>query len=246
MPSILIAEDHARTAELLGLKFRQAGWEVFECRTGGEALDVLLSRPVQLVLTDSSLRARDGSPLLPNIRSTLVGESVPILLFSGMMPDAAQELVGLGVVDAFVPKPAPVDRVIAEARRLLGMDTRVVTREVTHVVVVSSRFERWVAELAHAGWTVEGLRQASVAVDVIEHLRFKTLVVDLEVDAPLLNILVERARRSSGEAQLPVLGIRYDGFDAPAPSGFDAIVDSTSPDGSLTEAVGRHINRVRV
>lgn len=246
MPSILIAEDHARTAELLSLRFRQAGWEVLECRTGGEALDVLLSRRVELVLTDSSLRARDGSPLLPNIRSTIIGESVPILLFSGMMPDSADELVSLGVVDAFVPKPAPTERVIAEARRLLGMDTRVVGREITHVVVVSTRFERWVAELAHAGWTVEGIRQAAVAVDVVEQMRFKSLVVDLDVDAPLRNILVERARRSSGEAQLPIIGLRQDDEDEGTPPGFDAIIDATSPAGSLAEAVGRYINRVPV
>jgi CheY-like chemotaxis protein len=110
-PVILCVDDELIPLTLRRSVLQRAGYEVLAASSGTEALEVLATEPVDLVLTDLLMPGLSGTELAREIRKRI--PDVPIVLFSGVneLPDDASH------ADLFISKvegPAVMCQKIAE------------------------------------------------------------------------------------------------------------------------------------
>ena len=86
---------------------RMGAGQVFEAQHGGEALDLLQSSKVDLVLTDWSMPVMDGIELIRQLRDSPQFRSLPVLLFTSRN-DKEDVVAALKAgADSFITKPFP-------------------------------------------------------------------------------------------------------------------------------------------
>jgi len=102
---ILLAENEAINLEFLELMLSKLGFEVFATGDGGEAINILNSEELDLVLTNTMLPKVSGWEILKTVRSNAQLQVIPVLFLSDI--DNVKEKVEayeLGVED-FITKP---------------------------------------------------------------------------------------------------------------------------------------------
>jgi two-component system KDP operon response regulator KdpE len=67
-PQVLVVEDDRSVSRMLGFALRQAGFQVVSAGSGGEALSVLESRPMDAVVLDLGLPDNQGAKVLGWLR----------------------------------------------------------------------------------------------------------------------------------------------------------------------------------
>ena len=78
MFTILIAEDNANTARLMEVVLNQNGYDTLRAKDGMEALDVLESNHIDLILLDIMMPNMDGYEFTKILRES--GSQIPILM----------------------------------------------------------------------------------------------------------------------------------------------------------------------
>jgi CheY-like chemotaxis protein len=229
LKTVLIAEDDLNVAHILAREFEQRDWFAVPCHRGDAVLDRLQYIPVDVIVTDSGLEGPGGQPLL----DLLANRQIPVIVYSAMPQEDGLLLVARKKADAFVPKPAPVDRVIEQAEALLGIHPRAAGLETTDVLVISPEFDRWTSELAVEAWTVEGVRTVLAGLRRLERGRVRALVVDGAIEYPAPDRIARTARGIAADEQMRIVGIGVSG-----PS-FDADVPSNASRGTLRSVVAR-------
>ncbi|MEN8185449.1 MAG: sigma 54-interacting transcriptional regulator, partial [Myxococcota bacterium] len=76
---LLLVEDRCRTREKIGAELRALGYGVTTARDGSEALAILRTQRVDVVLSDYRMSPMDGLSLLRSVRRTL---DLPFILYS--------------------------------------------------------------------------------------------------------------------------------------------------------------------
>ncbi|WP_045215372.1 sigma-54-dependent transcriptional regulator [Desulfonatronovibrio magnus] len=119
MAKILIVDDEQRMRHLLSIILKKKGYEVEEAEDGMQAMDMLSSRPFDLVITDVKMPRMDGHALLRQIKKT--GLNYPVVFISAFgTVESAVEAMRDGVMD-FITKPFEQERVVLTVERILGM-----------------------------------------------------------------------------------------------------------------------------
>lgn len=108
---ILVADDSAVYRRIFSLAARQAAGdaEIVLAENGGQVLELLAERPVDICLLDVCMPVMDGLETLRHIREKYA--RMPVILVSGSSPDSVRltlQALGLGAVD-FIPKPQGAD-----------------------------------------------------------------------------------------------------------------------------------------
>ncbi len=80
MARILVVEDNEDVSQLLAWILSLEGYQVEEVSSAAAALEVVLSSPPDLVITDLLMPDRDGLELIKDIRKT--GVKLPIIAVS--------------------------------------------------------------------------------------------------------------------------------------------------------------------
>jgi two-component system, NtrC family, response regulator AtoC len=126
---VLVVEDEAYVRESLAEMLRERGYEVLEASSMGEALSLLGSLSVDVVLTDFRMPGGDGLQLLKQMQET--SPEVPVVVLTGQGTIAsAVECLKNGASD-YLLKPADPDALeVALARALAG---RALRREVRYL-----------------------------------------------------------------------------------------------------------------
>jgi len=111
---VLIVDDSAAIRKILQRILRQADvriGEVWEAGNGVEALEMMRSRPVGLILSDVNMPDMDGLALLREVRASPEWKSIPFLLIT---TDGSQnkvlEAVSLGAA-GYVKKPFTAEQI---------------------------------------------------------------------------------------------------------------------------------------
>lgn len=82
--SILIVEDDPVYAKLLCVILRKVGYSVVCVETANEALSILATQDISLVITDIALPdGMDGIAFTAALRTTHRGQTVPVLVTTG-------------------------------------------------------------------------------------------------------------------------------------------------------------------
>jgi DNA-binding response OmpR family regulator len=109
------SDSRAFYRELLGLE----GLTVVEAVDGRDAMTQALMNPPALVMTELVLPLVDGYSLCQVLRADAATRAVPIVMITADAREAALSLARKAGADGVLVKPAPVDRILAEVRRLL-------------------------------------------------------------------------------------------------------------------------------
>lgn len=113
---ILVVDDDAALAEMIGIVLRAEGYEVFDCYDGAEALAAFRRHEPDLVLLDVMLPGRNGFEICEEIRQT---SNVPIVMLTARS-DTADVVTGLEAgADDYVPKPFKPKELVARVRARL-------------------------------------------------------------------------------------------------------------------------------
>ena len=120
---ILVVDDSAAIRKILQRVLRQTGMAirtVVEAGDGQEALEVLKTQKVDLVLTDINMPKMDGLQFLAALRSTPQWSTLPVVMITTEGGEAkVSEAVRLGAV-GYVRKPFTADQIKEKLAALLA------------------------------------------------------------------------------------------------------------------------------
>ena len=122
MKRILLVDDVPAVRLSIRAALEAVGYQVQEAGDGREALDLLDSQAVDLIVTDLWMPNLDGVELLKRLRATNANIKVIAISGGGMRKpiDVSAALAQTWGADAVLYKPFDNDDLVAEIRRLLG------------------------------------------------------------------------------------------------------------------------------
>ncbi len=116
-PRIMIVDDDTTLRSLLVSTLPTDGCELVEARGGSEAIELLLTKPPDLVLLDWKMPDRSGADVLVELKKRHPNVPVIVLTAEGRsIPRALAEALG---AEVFMTKPFSPLQLLAEVERLL-------------------------------------------------------------------------------------------------------------------------------
>jgi CheY-like chemotaxis protein len=116
---VLLAEDDAALRRYIEVLLERAGYEVVSAADGLEAMKLLLTTTVDVVVTDAVMPNVSGYELCRFVRSSQHLSHLPIILLSGLDPKNAET----EQVNAFLGKPITPESLLACLRKVcVGAD----------------------------------------------------------------------------------------------------------------------------
>lgn len=119
--TILIVEDKAEFRTIYGDRLQFAGYEVIEASDGQEALKILESHQVALIMTDINMPNMDGYEFIAAVRAKENLKNIPILVLSVF--DQAENLKkakSLGATDYLVKGMHTPNAVLEKIKGMLS------------------------------------------------------------------------------------------------------------------------------
>ncbi|HET6934657.1 MAG TPA: response regulator [Candidatus Angelobacter sp.] len=120
MKQILIVEDKPNSRELLRTVLEQQGYAVLEAGDGEQAIKIIREKPLDLVLMDLQIPARNGYDVLKEIRSDPKLGALPVVaVTANAMPEDQEKVMAAGFT-GYISKPVALARLREEVNRLLN------------------------------------------------------------------------------------------------------------------------------
>jgi len=116
---LLIVEDEANIRDLVCMHLGSEGYTCAAAANGRDALDLLRTRPFDLVVLDLMLPGINGLTICRNIRSGHVNREVPILMLTARAEEI-DKIVGLSVgADDYLTKPFSPRELVMRVKAIL-------------------------------------------------------------------------------------------------------------------------------
>lgn len=109
----LIVDDSSVMRKIIDRTLRQAGLEletVYEASTGSEALELLQSRQVHLILSDINMPSMDGLEFLNQLRSRNLAANTPIVMITTESSTEHVKTAILAGARGYIRKPFTVEQ----------------------------------------------------------------------------------------------------------------------------------------
>jgi CheY-like chemotaxis protein len=119
-PTVVIAEDHDDTREMLGMLYRTWGCRVVEASNGLEAVDAASREHPALILMDGSLPYLDGLAATRQIRKNELSREVKILALNGWGTGSYTAAALAAGSDDCIVKPFDLDRLQQHLNEVLS------------------------------------------------------------------------------------------------------------------------------
>jgi two-component system cell cycle response regulator len=117
--TILIVDDDPTTCALTTTVLEREGYRTRFCTNGKDALEVVASTPISLVLLDVMMPGMDGFEVCARLRAMEGGKKLPIILLTGR-DDVDTRLEGIqSGVSEFLAKPVSRHELVARVRAQL-------------------------------------------------------------------------------------------------------------------------------
>ena len=114
--NILIVDDDRQIVDSIGIFLKSDGYSVFKAYDGMEALDILASQEIHLMILDIMMPKLDGIKTLLKLRES---RNIPVILLSAKSEDA-DKIFGLSAgADDYVTKPFNPSELIARVKSQL-------------------------------------------------------------------------------------------------------------------------------
>jgi EAL domain-containing protein (putative c-di-GMP-specific phosphodiesterase class I) len=113
--SVLVVDDDGALARSIQHALKRAGFEVVLAENGTIAVETIMGRPFDVILTDIQMPGMSGLELLGIVRAYDL--DVPVILMTGDPSiETAMEAVSLGALQ-YLPKPTPNEVLVAAVER---------------------------------------------------------------------------------------------------------------------------------
>jgi twitching motility two-component system response regulator PilH len=110
MPGVLLVEDDRALRRYLEIVLNRAGYNVLSAADGLEAMKLVITSVVDIVVTDAMMPNLSGHELCRFLKNSPKFSSLPIILLSALdKKDAGEEA---DQVDAFLAKPVDPDKLV--------------------------------------------------------------------------------------------------------------------------------------
>jgi DNA-binding response OmpR family regulator len=115
MKRLLIVDDDADTVSFLQILLQQQGYEILTAEDGSDALALLQTQPVDLILADVAMPHVNGYELCQQIKNASDPRLIltPVVLMSGRTLDSDIRYAKSLGADDYLPKPLDVDDLLA-------------------------------------------------------------------------------------------------------------------------------------
>lgn len=128
MNTVLVVDDDREIVESTAIFLKAEGYEVKKAYTGLEALDIVMSEDIQLILLDIMMPELDGIQTLMKIRES---KNIPVILISAKSEDS-DKILGLNIgADDYITKPFNPSEMVARVKSQLRRYTQLGAMEVT-------------------------------------------------------------------------------------------------------------------
>ena len=117
MATILVVDDEARMRKVISLALAEDGHEILEAENAAQALEIIRSTALSLVITDLRMPGGDGTEVLKGARATSLHLPVIILTAYGTVENAVQALKE-GAHD-YLLKPCDLDELKLSVKKAL-------------------------------------------------------------------------------------------------------------------------------
>lgn len=117
MFNILVCEDDRNIRNLMVKFLKKDGYEVFESENGAQALDVLDSSHIDLLITDVMMPVKDGIQLSLELREA--GYKLPILIITARESIEDKKTGFSSGADDYMVKPIDMDEMLMRVAALL-------------------------------------------------------------------------------------------------------------------------------
>jgi len=125
---LLVVDDVADNLFLIRTILEEEGYEIITSSNGHDALKIIESEPIDLVLLDVMMPVMDGYEVTRRIRAMEDLPFIPILLITAY--DRANAVKGLDLgADEFIRKPIEADELLARVRSLLRLKHSISERD---------------------------------------------------------------------------------------------------------------------
>lgn len=114
-PTVLVVDDEASILEALGKVLAKEGLHVVTAKNGREALDVVRTRPIHVMITDLRMPTMGGDDLLKAVKAVTPEVEVILMTAYGTV-EVAVEAMKRGAYD-FISKPLKRATVVATVRK---------------------------------------------------------------------------------------------------------------------------------
>ena len=115
--SVLLAEDDRALRRLLEVVLERAGYRVFSASDGIEAMKLVLSASIDIVVTDAMMPNLSGHEFCRFLRNSPSLSHLPIILLSAL---ERKDNAGPEQADVFLAKPVSGETLIACIEKLLA------------------------------------------------------------------------------------------------------------------------------
>jgi len=118
MPRVLIVDDEEELLFGLSAFLSRGGWEVLTAKNSEEALSILKTQPVDIIVTDIRMPGESGLTFLQQLKSERKDLKTVVMTAKGS-PEMEREVVSLGA-DAYLEKPFDLDYFLRILNKVLA------------------------------------------------------------------------------------------------------------------------------
>lgn len=118
---ILIADDEPHIRHIVSDKLRASGFEVLEARDGEEALELAISTPPDLLITDLQMPVLSGLELCQLMKSRPRTANIPALMLTARGHVLSREDLASTNVRELMSKPFGARQLVETVRQILGI-----------------------------------------------------------------------------------------------------------------------------
>src|SRR4030042_1291461 len=116
---ILVVDDDPDIRDILKLTLSEENYEILEAKDGEEALKIINTKPLDLVLLDYKIPKMDGRQVCRLIKKDLLLRHLPIIMVTGK-GDINDKVDGIDAgADDYVVKPFEPKELLARIRMIL-------------------------------------------------------------------------------------------------------------------------------
>lgn len=116
---ILIADDEPGVIMILAMRLRANGYHVIAAHDGMQAIELAHREKPDLIVLDIRMPDKDGYAVFEELRASANTRSTPVVFFSALPPEQAEEKATQLGADGFVSKSADPEEIVARIRGIL-------------------------------------------------------------------------------------------------------------------------------
>lgn len=117
---IMIVDDSATLRQMLNFTLSEASYEPVEASNGKEALEIMASESIDMLITDLNMPGMDGLSLIREVRSQQPYKFIPIIMLT-TESQAEKKLEGRSAgATGWIVKPFTPQQLLSVVKKILG------------------------------------------------------------------------------------------------------------------------------